>query len=60
MWTLIKLGLGLAIATSIAEASGNYADKIRHAHRKAMLETKLKEIEAAKEVLEAYGYDKPR
>jgi hypothetical protein len=60
MWTLIKMGLGLVVASHIADASSEYTRMLRFQHRKAVVETKLKELEAAKEVLTAYGYDKPR
>jgi hypothetical protein len=60
MWTLIRLAAGLFVASKISDVSNEYANIIKAHHRRVMIETQLREIEAAKEVLKAYGYDKPR
>ena len=57
---LIKFGAGFYVANEIIEASRDYSHKAKKTMDYYSTEAQLMEIDAAIELLQAMGYDKPR
>ena len=56
----IGAGLGLGVAVQIVNRDRNKVNAYEEALRRRLIKTELEEIAVAKELLKAYGYDKPR